>query len=169
MATASPNRPSFSNADPCSDKHSALVMRNVSIRGHRTSIALEPQIWDTLFEMCRRESCTPHDICSYVSEHKPPHASLTSALRVFILDYFRTSATEDGHIRTGHGQGMFLPQQQERLQLRKLRADALGRKTPDGSYCSPQRGGSGPRPASEEGRGGDGFEWRAEYGGRDED
>ena len=29
---------------------------------------------------------------------------------VFILDYFRTSATEDGHRNAGHGQGMFLAQ-----------------------------------------------------------
>jgi predicted DNA-binding ribbon-helix-helix protein len=55
-------------------------------------------------EICRREFCTPHDVCSYVAEHR--HGSLTSSLRVFILGYFRTSATEEGHRKAGHGQGI---------------------------------------------------------------
>ena len=106
---------------------SALVIRNVSVHGHRTSIRLEPQIWDSMTEICRSEFCTPHDVCSYVAEHKPPNGSLTSSLRVFILDYFRKSSTQDGHTRAGHGQGMFISQQQERLEMRKLKADALER------------------------------------------
>ena len=65
-------------------------------------------------EICRREFCTRHDVCSYVADHKPPHGSLTSSLRVFIHDYFSTCATEDGHKRAGHGQGMFLSQQHDR-------------------------------------------------------
>jgi predicted DNA-binding ribbon-helix-helix protein len=86
---------------------------------------LEPEIWDTLAEICRREFCTPDDVCSYVEERKPPHSSLTSSLRVFILDYFRTSSSEDGHRSAGHGQGMFLAQQEERRKLRKPKADRM--------------------------------------------
>ena len=127
MVSAFPSALLASNEDPCPDKRSALVIRNVSVHGHRTSIRLEPQIWDSMTEICRREFCTPHDVCSYVAERKPPHGSLTSSLRVFILNYFRTCATEDGHHRTGHGQGMFMSQQQERLQMRKLKADGLHR------------------------------------------
>ena len=82
---------------------------------------------DTLAEICRREFCTPHDVCSYVAGHRPPHASLSSSLRVFILDYFRRCATEDGHRNAGHGQGMFLSEQQERRQMRGMRVNALER------------------------------------------
>ena len=60
--------------------------------------------------------------------------SLTSSLRVFILDYFHTSSTEDGHRSPGHGQGMFLSQQQDRLD----------RKRPEGLARSPQRTRPGP-------------------------
>ncbi len=49
------------------------------------------------------------------------------SLRVFILDYFRKSATEDGHRRVGHGQGTFLAEQQEGRRSRTTRADALDR------------------------------------------
>ena len=143
MVSAFPSALLASNEDSNPDRHSALVMRNVSVRGRRTSIRLEPQIWDSMTEICRREFCTPHDVCSYVAERKPPHGSLTSSLRVFILDYFRKSSTQDGHRSAGHGQGMFLSQQHERRQMRTLRADALDRNPPDGSDRSPQRTRSG--------------------------
>ena len=123
------------NEDPRPDSHSALLIRNVSVRGRRTSIRLEPQLWDTLAEICRREYCTLHDVCSYVAARR--HGSLTSSLRVFILDYFRTSATEAGHSHAGHGQGMFLAQQQERHSMRKPRGDPPAR--PLGSDGDPQR------------------------------
>jgi len=117
MDSAFLNRLSCSNEDSHADRQSALVMRNISVRGHRTSIRLEPQIWDTLAEICRREFCTPHDVCSYVAGRRPPNGSLASSLRVFILDYFHRCATEDGHRRAGHGQGMFMSEQQERLEM----------------------------------------------------
>ena len=114
MAAAFSNPPTTRDEAP--DGRSALVIRNVNVHGHRTSIRLEPQLWDTLAEICRREYCTPHDVCSYVAARR--HGSLTSSLRVFMLDYFRTSATEHGHSHAGHGQGMFLSEQQERMQMR---------------------------------------------------
>ena len=98
-------------------------MRNVSVGGRRTSVRLEPQIWDTLAEICRREFCTPHDVCTHVAARKSRPGSLASSLRVFILDYFRRSATEDGHRRVGHGQGMFLFEQEERRRSRAIRAN----------------------------------------------
>lgn len=127
LAPAFPDFRAAPNEDPSSDRHSALVMRNVSVHGRRTSIRLEPQLWDKLAEICRREFCTPHDVCSFAADRRLPHGSLASALRVVILDYFHASATEDGHRRAGHGQGMFLSQQRERLEMRKLKAEALGR------------------------------------------
>jgi predicted DNA-binding ribbon-helix-helix protein len=78
---------------------------------------------------------------------RPPHGSLASSLRVFILDYFRTSATEDGHRRVGHGQGMFLSEQAERRQIRSFKADSLDRGGLDGVKHAPQRTRSGPGPA----------------------
>jgi predicted DNA-binding ribbon-helix-helix protein len=132
MDSAFLKRLSTSNEDLRADRQSALVMRNISVRGRRTSIRLEPQIWDTLAEICRREFCTPHDVCTYVARRRPPHGSLASSLRVFILDYFRRCATEDGHRSAGHGQGMFMSVQQERRQVRAMKAETLDRQTPDG-------------------------------------
>jgi predicted DNA-binding ribbon-helix-helix protein len=71
-------------------------------KNHSSAQFLEPQMWDSMIEICRREFCTPDDVCSYVAERKPPHASLSSSMRAFMLDYFRKSSTEDGHMSAGH-------------------------------------------------------------------
>ena len=90
----------LSIADGMAPMASVFPMRNIWVRGRRTSIRLEPQIWDMLAEICRREFCTTEDVCSYVASLK--HGSLASSLRVFMLDYFRAAATDDGHRNAGH-------------------------------------------------------------------
>ena len=81
---------------------STLVSRNVTVAGHRTSMRLEPAMWDALVEVCRRERWNIHQICTSIDANRS-ESSLTAALRVFIMDYFRAAATEDGHVRAGHG------------------------------------------------------------------
>ena len=85
----------LASEDPRSDARSSLVSRNVKVHGHRTSVRLEPHMWESMIEICRREFCTPDDACSYVDEHRPPHGSLSSSLRVFMLDYFRNFLDSD--------------------------------------------------------------------------
>ena len=63
---------------------------------------MEPEVWDALMEICRREGHTSHDICTLLSKWRG-QSSLTSALRVFILGYYRAAATEVGHAEAGHG------------------------------------------------------------------
>ena len=84
---------------------STLVSRNVTVDGHRTSVRLEPEMWNGLREICRREHATMHKICSGIACRKPANTSLTAAIRVFTMAYFRAAATEDGHDRAGHGPG----------------------------------------------------------------
>ena len=67
MVSAFPDSLASANGDPPRDRRSALVVRNVSVHGHRTSIRLEPQMWEALAEICRREYCTTEDVCSYVA------------------------------------------------------------------------------------------------------
>src|SRR5580704_6876417 len=76
---------------------STLVSRNVTIAGHRTSVRLEPDMWSGLGEICRRERAKLHEICTSVAMRKHENTSLTAAIRVFVMAYFRAAATEDGH------------------------------------------------------------------------
>jgi predicted DNA-binding ribbon-helix-helix protein len=80
-----------------------LVSRNITVLGRRTSIRLEPEMWQSVKEISLREKCSIHDICSLVSLRKKQNTSLTAAIRVFIMLYFRASSTEQGHNSAGHG------------------------------------------------------------------
>lgn len=86
-------------------KPSTLVSRNVTVAGHRTSCRLEPFMWDALYDICRRERITIHTLCTQINERKEQATSLTAAIRVFALAYFRAAATEEGHAKASHGHG----------------------------------------------------------------
>lgn len=85
---------------------STLVSRNITVLNRRTSVRLEPEMWSALKEIARREQCRIHDICSLIQLRKNPNTSLTAAIRVFLMLYYRAAAPEDGHRRAGHGDFM---------------------------------------------------------------
>lgn len=63
---------------------------------------LEPELWDALLEICEREG---QDMSSLVRgiESTAPVGGRTSAVRVYVLNYFRAAATDAGHVSAGHG------------------------------------------------------------------
>ena len=81
---------------------SCLVNRNVVAASGRTSMRLEPELWDAFLEICDREN---EDMSTLVRkvERTGHDGGRTSAVRVFILRYFRAAATEQGHGMAGHG------------------------------------------------------------------
>jgi predicted DNA-binding ribbon-helix-helix protein len=70
---------------------SRLQNKNISVEGLRTSMRLEPEFWDAIGELCRREDI---DVAEMVRAAVLAHATggRTSAVRVFVLDYFRRAA-----------------------------------------------------------------------------
>lgn len=85
------------------DSGSTLVSRNITVSGHRTSVRLEPEMWRALKEIAGRENCSMHELCTLINFRKNKRTSLTAAIRVFLMLYFRAATTEDGHARAGHG------------------------------------------------------------------
>lgn len=81
---------------------SRLINRNVVAGRGRTSMRLEPELWEALLEICEREG---HDMSTLVRRvEQSGHAGgRTSAVRVFVLSYFREAANEAGHVAAGHG------------------------------------------------------------------
>ena len=63
---------------------------------------LEPELWDALAEICVRER---QDINRLVREIEATghNGGRTSAVRVFVLEYFREAASEQGHEAASHG------------------------------------------------------------------
>lgn len=65
--------------------------RNVTLGSRRTSVSLEEQVWEGLTEICRREEVGLDELCTAV-EVRRVDSSMSSALRVFLLTYFRHAA-----------------------------------------------------------------------------
>ncbi len=81
---------------------SRLVNRNIVAERGRTSMRLEPELWDALLEICDREDQDLNTIVRRV-EATGHQGGRTSAVRVFLLTYYRAAATELGHMNAGHG------------------------------------------------------------------
>lgn len=83
-------------------QRSSLVTGNVRVAGRRTSVRLEPEMWSALNEVCAREGMSLSALVTRIE--RGGHAStLTAAIRVHLLLYFMSAATEEGHRAAGHG------------------------------------------------------------------
>ena len=81
---------------------SRLINRNVVAKRGRTSMRLEPELWEALVEIAAREGKDVSSLVRKVEADDHP-GGRTSAVRVFVLAYFREAATESGHAEVGHG------------------------------------------------------------------
>lgn len=112
-----------------------FILRCVVLSGRRTSLRLDRPMWDALDEICRREQLKLNDLCAMVAARLGERdgasteagMGLTRALRVFIVHYFRTAATDAGHLAAGHGRGEPLAG----APLPMPGADAAGSGAPD--------------------------------------
>ncbi len=86
MAHAFPRRRRDRESSP-----SSLVIRNVVVGDHRTSVRLEPVMWDALHDIARHRRVTMHDLVTDI-DRKRTASSLTAAIRVYIVDFYRTAA-----------------------------------------------------------------------------
>src|SRR5579871_6407087 len=98
-ARSVPGRPSSVDARRT---NSTLVNRNVTVAGRRTSIRLEPAMWEALHQLCRREGKSLNEVATEIDRQRVA-SSLTAAIRVHLLAYFRAAATDEGHRLAGHG------------------------------------------------------------------
>ena len=75
---------------------SRLINRNVVAQRGRTSMRLEPELWDALREICAREhqdiNCLVRNI-----ESVGHSGGRTSAVRVFVVQYFRAARSHPSY------------------------------------------------------------------------
>ena len=68
---------------------SPVVKRSIVIGGHKTSVSLEDAFWKGLKEIAsKREQTLSQLVGSIDSERR--HGNLSSGLRLFVLDYYRS-------------------------------------------------------------------------------
>jgi predicted DNA-binding ribbon-helix-helix protein len=67
------------------------VKHSFTIAGHKTSISLEAPFWEALKEVARSEGLSLASLIKRIDRERG-ETGLSSAVRVWLLDYFRTRA-----------------------------------------------------------------------------
>ena len=70
-----------------------LQKRSLSLSGHRTSVALEPEFWDALQAIAAGGNCTLSALINSIDEKRDPGHPLASALRLHALRQSRRDPT----------------------------------------------------------------------------
>jgi predicted DNA-binding ribbon-helix-helix protein len=67
---------------------SPVVKRSIVIAGHKTSVSLEDAFWMGLKEIAGGRAMTLSDLVSSIDTGRR-HGNLSSAIRLFVLDFYR--------------------------------------------------------------------------------
>ena len=70
-------------------RKSAIVRRYVTISGRNSSVSLESAFWDALKEIADIQGIARATIISTIESEGRPR-NLSSAIRLFVLDYYRS-------------------------------------------------------------------------------
>jgi predicted DNA-binding ribbon-helix-helix protein len=68
---------------------SPVVKRSIVIAGHKTSVSLEDAFWKALKEIARLRRVTLSELIGSIDSDRT-QGNLSSAIRLFVLDHFRT-------------------------------------------------------------------------------
>jgi len=72
---------------------SAIVKHSIIIKGHKTSVSLEDAFWNGLKEIATGRRTTLSDLIASIDSGRQ-HGNLSSAIRLFVLDYYRPRSDE---------------------------------------------------------------------------
>ena len=76
---------------------SPVVKRSIVIAGHKTSVSLEDAFWRGLKEIADQRNMTLSELVASIDTQRR-HGNLSSAIRLFVLDHYRSLSTgKDGH------------------------------------------------------------------------
>jgi predicted DNA-binding ribbon-helix-helix protein len=73
---------------------SPVVKRSIVIAGHKTSVSLEDAFWKALKEIAFARHTTLSDLVAAIDSGRQ-HRNLSSALRLFVLEFYRNRAGEN--------------------------------------------------------------------------
>jgi predicted DNA-binding ribbon-helix-helix protein len=79
---------------------SPVVKRSIVIAGHKTSVSLEDAFWKSLKEIATARDMTLSDVVAAIDSERQ-HGNLSSAIRLFVLDYYRNRHSEHKDGRDG--------------------------------------------------------------------
>jgi predicted DNA-binding ribbon-helix-helix protein len=79
---------------------SPVVKRSIVIAGHKTSVSLEDAFWKGLKEIASGRDMTLSDLVAAIDSERQ-HGNLSSAIRLYVLDFYRTQLSDHNEGRDG--------------------------------------------------------------------
>lgn len=79
---------------------SPVVKRSIVIAGHKTSVSLEDAFWKGLKEIASGRDATLSELVASIDADRQ-HGNLSSALRLFVLDFYRAQVGEESVLPGG--------------------------------------------------------------------
>ena len=70
---------------------SPVLKRSIIVGGHKTSVSLEEAFWNAMKEISAQRDMTPSELVGEIDSNRQ-QGNLSSAIRLFVLDYFRSRA-----------------------------------------------------------------------------
>ena len=71
---------------------SPVVKRSIVVAGHKTSVSLEEAFWNGMKEISGERNMTLSELVGEI-DSKRQQGNLSSAIRLFVLDHFKSRAT----------------------------------------------------------------------------
>jgi predicted DNA-binding ribbon-helix-helix protein len=80
---------------------SVVIKHSVVVAGHKTSVSLEDQFWQSLKRIANERGMTLSKLIQSIDSQRQ-HANLSSAIRLFVLDNYlsRVTVVENTQIET---------------------------------------------------------------------
>jgi predicted DNA-binding ribbon-helix-helix protein len=67
---------------------SSVSKRSIVVAGHKTSVSLEDEFWNSLKEIAGQRGMTLQELVGAIDGDRQ-HAHLSSAIRLFVLSFYR--------------------------------------------------------------------------------
>jgi len=74
---------------------SQIIKRSVVVAGHKTSVSLEDAFWSALKEISGERHMTLSESIGAIDSERQ-HGNLSSAIRLFVLDFYRAKPQHNG-------------------------------------------------------------------------
>jgi predicted DNA-binding ribbon-helix-helix protein len=72
---------------------SLVAKRSIVAAGHKTSVSLEDAFWQGLKEIARGRNITLSELVAAIDSNRR-HGNLSSAIRLFVLDFYRNQPAD---------------------------------------------------------------------------
>ena len=72
---------------------SPIVKRSILVDGHKTSVSLEDEFWSALKVIANKRFMKLQDLVTAIDKQRQ-HSNLSSAIRLFVLDFCRSRASD---------------------------------------------------------------------------